>query len=333
MGMPYGAQSLLDNIRSSNGQVCLKNFCHDLLRKDSKKAFEIINDDSLHFDTLFLLRTELPETVTENRLNPLYREALRIARMLAAGNKAQVEKTIRSRRDDTVPALRWMLKTGYIERNSGAELKNYEQLMEMSAALLAKDYKDASVLPEIAEMIFARNRDGRLIHELVWAFFEARIPESLLVIARRLGSPDTADASLARRLLCFIPGLEDESISGSALYSRVFHWLEENRPFLYYTGESMHLCSMPRHYAVSLAAKYLYHPISIDQGIPLATPNEFERGLSEQFERLPEYKQQALASFSLALHRININQWNTFLKLTPDQQVNIALNQGAEGLL
>ncbi|MEN6315718.1 MAG: hypothetical protein ABFD25_15900 [Clostridiaceae bacterium] len=325
--MSYGTQSLLDNIRLSNGPEGLKNFYHDLLRRDSKKAFELVNDNNLHFDTLFLLRSELSKTAASDKLNPLYREALRIAEMLVAGEKSHAGRSIRSGRDEIGPVLRWMVKTGCPERYCGAELENYEQLMEISAALLTKSFRDTSALPEIAEMIFERNRDGRLIHDLVWAFFEARNPESLLLIAERLVSPYFADAALAKRLLCFIPGLDDESTAGPILYNRVLNWLGENRPFMSYTGENLHLCNLPRHYAVSLSAKYLRHPVSIDRDIPLPALNEFERCLAMQFDKLPEHQQQCLADFSHTLHKTNIRQWNAFLQLSADQQANLALSQ------
>lgn len=330
--MWFDMQSLLDNVRSSNGSEALKSFCRDLLRRDSRKALEIINDDNLHFDTLFLLRSELSKQAVADKLNPLYREALQITDMLDAGEKVRAERAIRSRRDDFGPVLRWMVKTGYIERNCSSELENYELLMERSAALLTKGFGDTSALTEIAEMIFARNRSGRLIHELVWSFFEARSPESLLLIAKRLVSSDFADAALAKRLLCFIPGLDNEFAAGPVLYNSVIYWLGENRPFMYYTGESLHLCSKPRHYAVSLNAKYLCHTVSIDQGLQLQNLNEFERGLSMQFEKLPEQQQQRLADLSYILYRTDLHQWNAFLQLSLEQQVHLTLYQtGTEG--
>lgn len=221
--MPASQLSLLDNIRFSNGSDGLKNYYHDLLQNNREKAFEMINDHKLQFGTLFLLRQELSKTTGSDTLNSLYRKSLEIATELIGKKTGQTEKTMRSGNEDTASVLRWMIKTGYTEDSAD---KDYEQLMEHSAALLTKSFRDTAVLQEIAEMIFARHRSGRLIHELVWAFFEARSPESLQFIAQRLNSSDSRDVELSKRLLCFIPAISESSgIEGSTLYFRALQWL------------------------------------------------------------------------------------------------------------
>lgn len=330
--MPASPLSLLDNIRLSNGSEGLRNYYSDLFQNKREKALEMVNDQKLQFGTLFLLRHEFSKAAVSVALNPLYRKALEIAAELIGNKGGQTEKAMRSGNEDTSSVLRWMIRTGYIEDDAG---KDYEQLMECTAALLTRSFRDTAVLPEIAEMIFARHRSGKLIHELVWAFFEARSPESLLFIAQRLNSPDCREVELAKRLLCFIPAIsEHPGIAGSALYSRVLQWLQENRPFLYYTGESLHLCSSPMHYNVSLVAKYLCRPVSVDNGEPLLALNEFESRLSSHFRELPEQLQQQLADFSHLLYRRNIYQWNTWIRLSLDEQATLAARMmgGGNGL-
>ena len=322
--MPDSPQSLLDNIRLSNSTEGLKSYYYDLLQKDKEKALETINDINLQFGTLFSLRSELTKTAAAGKLNPIYHKALEIVEMLVSGKTLQAQKVMRSSWNDSLYALRWMIKTGYAEKESGIDLEDYEVLMEKSAALLTKDFRDTSALPEIAEMIFERNRSGRLIHELVWAFFEARSPDSLLLIAQRLVSDDTRDVELSQRLLCFIPGVkEGTGNSGLILYKRVLNWLEENKPFLYYTGESLHLCNLPMHYAISLAARYLCCPVSVDGGHPLLAFNEAEKERSSHFQELQEPQQQQLADFSHMLYRKNVYQWNTWMQLPLDRQISL----------
>lgn len=320
--MPVNPMSLLDNIRLSNGSEGLKNYYCDLLQVNREKALEMINDQQLQFGTLFLLRHEFSKAAALTELKPLYQKALEIAAKLVGIKTGQTEKAMRSGKEDTASVLRWMIKTGYIEGDSD---KDYEQLMEHAAALLAISFKDTAALPEIADMIFARYRNGRLVHELVWAFFEARCPDSLLYIAQRLNSPDSRDIELSKRLLCFIPEIDKHSgNSGSGLYARVLFWLQENKPFLYYTGESLHLCSNPLHYAVSWVSKYLCLPVSADNGEPLLSINELENELSTRFRELPELLQHQLADFSYMLYRKNIYQWNTWIRLDLGRQVSLA---------
>ena len=320
--MPARPLSLLDNVRHSNGSEGLKNYYHDLLQNDREKALEMINDHKLQFGTLFLLKHEFSKAAQAEALNPLYRKALDIIEELSGKDTVKIEKSMRSGKDDTASVLRWMIRTGYLEDDLG---KDYEQLIDRSAALLTKSFRDTAVLAEIVEMIFIRQKKGKLIHELVWAFFEARNPESLLFIAQHLISPDSREVDLSKRLLCFIPTMGEQSnIAGVILYGRVLQWLQENRFFLYYTGESLHLSSMPLHYAISWIAKYLCRPISTDNGEPLLPLNEFENNLSTLFRELPERQQQQMAAFSHMLYRKNIYQWNTWMRLSLHEQAELA---------
>lgn len=321
--------SLLDNVRLSNGAQELKNYYREQLQINHDKAMEMINDQNLHFSTIYLLKSELTDKAKVRDLNPMYRRALDIANILSIemprGSNVilgKLEKKLRSLDDDNILALRWIVGTGGPEDGLGSK---YEQLIERSAALLIRSLGDTTQLPELVEMIFARNRRKALIHELVWAFFEARNPDSLKLLAQRLNSRESRDAELASRLLCFIPGIADNSThTRLSPYSRTSGWLDENRPFLCYTGENLHMSNKPVPYSVSLRAKYLCHPISIDTGEPLMRflPGESKK-LSE-LEKLPEKQQEKLADFSWMLYRRNIYQWNTWIRLSINEQSALA---------
>ena len=314
--------SVLDNVRLNNGSEGVKNFYRDLLVKNSDKAMELINEQNLQFRTLFLLRGELSASAYRKLLNPAYERALQIMEELNGNRTVKAEKALRSGREDTAAVLKWMLHTGYAEDDADQE---YGLLMDQTAALLTRSFHDSSVLPEIADLIFERHRNGRLIHELVWAFFEARNPSSLILIAQRLLSPNAEDVQLAKRLLCFIPSImEDTAGTGSVLYLRAIQWLQENQPFLFYTGESLHLSNTPIHYAVSWVSKYLCRPVSPADGQPLLVLNEYERNLSSQFEKLSEQQQMQLADFSHMLFRRNSYQWNTWIRLPVHEQTVLA---------
>lgn len=321
--------SLLDNLRLSNGPQELKNYYRGQFQIDRHNAIEMLNDQNLHFSTLYLLKSELDEKTINNNLDPVYRKALDIADLLSAEmqkrsawSPGNVEKKLRSTDDDTISALRWIVGTGGPEDGSDSK---YELLIERSAALLIKSHGDTTQLPALAELIFARNRRKALIHELVWAFFEARSPDSLMLLAQRLNSRDSRDASLAKKLLSFIPGIEDESIhTRLSPYSWVSGWLEENRPFLCYTGENLHVSNKPMPYSVSAPAKYLCHPVSINTGEPLMPFLPSENNKLSAFKKLPEKLQQQLAAFSWMLYRRNIYQWNSWIRLSVNDQSALA---------
>lgn len=321
--------SLLDNVRLSNSTQELINYFREQLQINHDKAMEMINDQNLHFSTLYLLKSELTDKATVRELNPIYRNALDIANLLSieiprgSGRIfGKLEKKLRSLDNENISALRWIVGTGGPEDGLGSK---YEQLIERSAAFLIKSLGDTTQLEELAEMIFARNRRKAPIHELVWAFFEARSPDSLKLLAQRLNSRESRDTELASRLLCFIPGIADNSIhTRLSPYTKASVWLDENRPFLCYTGENLHMSNKPMSYSVSLAAKYLCHPISIETGEPLMRflPSE-DKKLSE-LEKLTEKKQEKLADFSWMLYRRNIYQWNTWIRLSINEQSALA---------
>lgn len=321
--------SLLDNIRISNGEQELRNFFRRQFKIDYAGATEMLNDKNLHFSTLYVLKDELPKKTIERELDPTYRRALLLARLLSGNYHGKqreslkiIEKRLRSEKDVYEPALRWIVGTGGQEDNLGSK---YEQIMERAAALLIKSYGDTTQLPALAEIIFARNRRKALIHELVWTFFEACNPDSLKLLASRLNSSDVRDAQLAKKLLSFIPGIADNSLNTRlSPYSTVSGWLDENKPFLCYTGESLHLSNMPMPYSVSQSAKYLCHPVSIHTGRPLMRYLPDENKKLSVFEKLPEERQQQLAAFSWFLYRRNIYQWNKWIRLSVNEQSALA---------
>jgi hypothetical protein len=338
--MNAGKLGLLDNLRLSNGPEGLKNYFRELLRVARGSALAAINDSDIRFGTLYLLKPELPEKLVQNDLNPLYRKALDMADSLTGNVSPGTESNIRKSGEDAASALRWIIRTGLPEEGLGSR---YEQLMERAAALLVKSFGDTSILPELAEIIFDRNKRGALLHELVWAFFEARCPESLRLVAQRLVSADRRDVELAKKLLCFIPGMSNDAsgdmagetasnistgagdrLTGPGLYKTALEWLEENRHFLYYTGESLHLCNLPQHYRVSWPAKYMCRPVSPDNGKPLLEYPPPQIEIISRFERLPEPLQKLLADYSRSLCKRNINQWNAWMRLPVEEQVRAA---------
>ncbi len=332
--MAFIQASLLDNIRISNGPDSLRSYFYELYHTNREKLLELLNDHNLQFSSLYILKQDIRQNSLLEKLPSLYVAALEIAEELSdnigtlrtsnitgklprwqgvspqAMTAAGIEKRMRLDIQAILPSLEWIVGTGW-----GNELNTsvYELLMERCTALLLKSFRAGALLPAVAGQIFERNRHGKLIHNLVWAFFEARDPDSLYLLVQRLGSTDIRDITLAKKLLCFIPGLENTT--GTAAYYKAMRWLSENRPFLYYTGESMQMCSRPVHYSVSLEARYLCRPVSADSGKPLSALQDNEMRLLADFRDLPETVQQLLADFSCMLYKRNIYQWDSWIRL------------------
>jgi hypothetical protein len=200
-----------------------------------------------------------------------------------------------------------------------------DELLDVTATLLITIHKDKTILPVVVDMIFYRNRKNLFTHDLIGAFFKARDPHSLLLIANYLGSSDKRDVKLACKLLDFIPSVDMAMIDGSKnRYITLFYWLQENYPFIYFTGESFQRTSKPIPYMVALDAKYLCRRVSVYNGKLFTPLTEKETNIIDSFEKLDEDNKQLLSSFSLRIHSKNINLWRSLINSPITKQIGIA---------
>jgi hypothetical protein len=220
------------------------------------------------------------------------------------------------------PTLKEIFESGMAQRGLSDE---HEEVLDVTAILLTTVHKDKTILPSIIDMIFFRNRKGLFTHDLIWAFFQARDPYSLMLIANYLGSEDVKDVKLARELLDFVPDLDMTIDKDSKKQYRAFcYWLEENYPFLYFTGESFQRTSKPIPYIVVLDAKYLCKRVSLNTGKPLMTLTEKESNLLGYFNNLDEDNKLLLSRFSFRINYENIYLWELWINHTITRQISIA---------
>ncbi len=329
--MPAGVSNpgdicFLDNIRKNNGIDGLKNYIRDLFANNNEKAVELINDENLHYCSLYVLLPELKSITRRGRLraelSERNRTALRITKDIESRDSEDIAVLTQSRDGDTLSALKWILGTGYTEDGLS---DGYETVMEQTAILLSRTYRNTELLEQIEEMIFTRYRKGLFIHYLVWAFFEARSTYSLSLLANRLLSAESSDVELAKRLLSFIPPIAaNNGADGMTLYMQALDWMQENQPFLYYTGESLHQTGAPHHYDISYEARYLCRPVSPEDGSYLRTADDNLRSRARSFNKLDKDSKKLLSSCSYLLYRRNIHQWNTWINLPVERQLKLA---------
>lgn len=317
-----GMINLLDKIRYENGKDKLIDFFIRLWEKDSKKAVDLINQDNLSFTALFLLYPKFKDLGIFEKLSIRNKIAVEFMdeRIL---NKKQEDNLYSSKSvQKQYSVFKWILETGAPEDGISNELV---ELLDTAAAILIKDYRDRSVLPIISDLIFKRNKGGFFIHDLVWIFFESRDIKSLILIGNRLQSEEPKDVELACKLLCFVPGLSDNSnIKDDEKYAIFINWIEENNMFVHFTGESFQLTRRPMIYIVNHEAKYLYKMVSVDTGETMKTLNEKECELLDKFKSLDEYEKSLLSGFSLAMHRRSRALWQEWIQNPITEQLRIA---------
>jgi hypothetical protein len=219
-------------------------------------------------------------------------------------------------------ALKGIFEKGTANRELSDEA---DELLDATASLLITTHKDKTILPIVVDMIFYRNRKNLFTHDLIWAFFKARDPHSLILIANYLGSSDKRDVELACKLLDFIPSVDMSMIDGSKnRYMTLFYWLQENYPFIYFTGESFQRTSKPIPYMVDLDAKYLCRRVSVYSGKLFTPLTEKETNIITSFAKLDKYNKQLLSSFSLRIHSKDIYLWRSLINYPITRQINIA---------
>jgi hypothetical protein len=315
-------KSDLDNTRLDKGIDGLKSCWRKLVRSDIRKAIELINDEKLCFCSLYALMPEIRRYGMIPLLSGRNRKAVEISNGIALKNRASIERLTNNRNNSTFHVLKWMLETGCAD--DGLD-NRYDEIMELSAVLLTKCYKDSSLLQLIIDMTFNRYRKGFLIHHLVWAFFEARTPKSMNFIANYILSSEPKDYELACKLLNFIPYIEARDSSDRiSQYYNTIQWIEENHPFLHYTGESLHQTSKPQPYTISREGKYLCKPVMTDEKRLSDSLGEDEKNLLADFKELGTKTRILLSDCSYQLYRRSFNSWNIWIHYPVDEQIKTA---------
>jgi hypothetical protein len=233
-------------------------------------------------------------------------------------------------RDVSHATLKGMFERGIFQQG----LSNDDELLDIEALILTKVHKDKTILPIIVDMIFSRNRKGLFTHDLIWAFFGARDPYSLMLVANYLNSENIEDVKLACKLLDFVPELDmDTGKDSKKQYVSFLYWFKENYPFLHFTGESFQRSSKPIPYRVALDAKYLYRQVSVYTGEPLIPLTEIENTILGYFNNLDEENKLLLSKVSIRIHYEDVYSWKTWINSSITKQISIARNSLQGGLL
>ncbi|WP_446898467.1 hypothetical protein ACSVC9_00635 [Clostridium sp. LBM24168] len=320
--------SFLDNVRNSKGPDDLRDFFTQLSRQNPDKADTFINDKKLQFSTLFILKDEIEKVDLLRNLNQRNKAALLIVKkiLLDKGKNTLKESLSFSHIHVIHSALKWILKSGFSSDGMNDE---YDRVLDITCAILTKIYKDNTLLPIMADMIFERYRKGFLIHDLTWAFFQSASPESLIIIGERLLSQEKKDVEIACKLLNFIPGMNDDT-SSAKKYTNFLNWMKENSAFLKYTGESFQQTPNPTPYRVVLEGKYLCKNICCDTGKAFCSPSNEEHKLLEEFKKLDGSTKVLLSNFSLKIHNRNIYLWDLWRHSSLEDQIKIARMGGVQ---
>ncbi len=303
----------LDTIRRDEGaDACIRAF-GSACESDRRQAAGMLNDPQLTFGSLFILAPQIAQYGLARSLSPRNAAALHAAGL--AGGIAP------GRNDAERAALKWMLETG---RADDGMSDDFEAALERAASVLINTYHDADILPSVVDMIFERSRKGHNIHSLVWAAFQSRSPEVLKLIAQRLHTADEPDA----RLSCSLLGIDEPAGGAAAEYQKrheaYLRWLNENDPYLYFTGESLQYASRPAVCAVDLERKYIQRGTPRYDRQPVSPADMGERNALAAFAALKPDDRALLSRYSHQLHARDASGWKTWVRSPIEEQVQTA---------
>lgn len=316
----------LDSYRHAQGDDGLSQHFRELVASDRQKAAQLLGTEDLQYSSLYILRSEIEKSNLTEDIPQQYRDALDITRGILEKDTARLRSSSSRSGPAIHESLKWMLETGW--REDGLE-EDYDEVLEITAAMLVRTYSDHSVLPVMLDMMFERHRKGTFMYDLAWAFFESGNPQCIVMIASRLNTGHPKDIALVHKLLHFIPGIQSGAQEiPSQQYAHILQWYHENSPFLHYTGESFQQTCKPIPFAVSTPAKYLGKRVSPATGLPLQPLAREEQVLWDRFVTLDPVSRNLLSSFSCKLYRRDITQWNDWMYLPLHEQIRTARVMG-----
>lgn len=310
--------STLDKMRLDRGNRNLSYYFHKLLVRNPSKALNLINEDNLSFPTLYILSPQISKPSLSRYLNSRNKKVLDVVKSIRSKSFSRFSELTKN--IDVAETLKWILQTGKDDTMSRGE---YTDILDSCAIILVREYKDYSILPVIKEIIYNRYKQGLFIHDMVWAFFECRDPNCILMLAESFNSEDEKEVELTKELLKFIPVIKNSSLPKELLYRNVRYWLKENLPFIYYTGESFQQMPDPSPFEVSLGAKYLFKNVSRDGTIE-GNLSEDEKRQLNIFNTLDINSQILLSNYSFILHNQNVYSWNSWIRYPITEQLKIS---------
>ena len=200
--------SYLDRIRIKEGADKLLSYYENLLMTDKWEAVNLINDVNLSFAAFYIILPLITKYRLFRYLNHKNMAALGIINQifLPKGNYQGIDYLSDNRSGREV--LKWIFDTGAPDE---VEDDDYEQILDVAASVLINTYSETEILIKVRDLIFSRNRRGRYVNDLVWAYFKSKSPEALSLIAEMLKSDDAKDNALTLELLN-IDSLYDQSL-------------------------------------------------------------------------------------------------------------------------
>lgn len=322
--------SYLDILRVNYRSDYLRQSFRTMAAGNRTNAIKLLNDSRLQFPALFLLIPEIEALNLYEELTPRSIAAIRLC--AKKWNRRELYERLSGLLTEdglkSPEALKWMLATGLNWDGPSKLYDSYDAAIDAAAAMLIMTYKDAGVLPDVAKLIFRRNRKGLFIHDLVWCFFKSCNLHAPKLVAEYLRSENLRDVELACGLLHIpMPADAQRQSVRNKLYSQYMSWFNNNLPYLCFSGEFYHRTSEPTPVYEDLEAKYLGKLVLPKDGRPMDPLTSEEKESLVRFRALEKDEKAVLASYSAKMKNTDSGAWRKWIKGDLAQQVSTAKSE------
>ncbi|TLS38181.1 hypothetical protein [Pseudalkalibacillus caeni] len=321
MGPSSSIQSF-EEIRTKYGNEKLKKAFVKAVERNEKQSVQLLNHSSIEFATLYLLRDELSSRSLIRYLNERNKTALSIVNDILSERRTPEPETMYAICDEPQhlhSILSWMLLTGKNENLS----MDYRLVIDRCASLLTTIYREQTILEDVVDLMFVRNKNNHSYHYLTWSLFEAREPSAMVYIAEYFRSADSEDVDFCTQLLRFIPEINEDNNS-EANHTLFLRWYEANLPYLFYNGESLDTAKHPVPYEVALDAKYLGRPANLNTGGILGLLTDTEEQLLNAYYKISNKEQIMLSTYSFRLRKHDLTRWQQWIQTPFHEQLALA---------
>ncbi|MCI1966277.1 MAG: hypothetical protein LKJ17_09145 [Oscillospiraceae bacterium] len=317
---PRMSTETLEYIRRVRGTNACRQHFLEIALKNQESAERLLNSGRLHFATLFTLKPQITKAGLGPGLNGKVQAALQICDKVLEEKKCSPDGGISYNDNNIRSAFLWIFQTGAQDDGLSNE---YDEILDLTACVLTRRYREKNILPQLAELIFRRNRKRGYLHDLIWAFFQSHDPGSMRYIAPYLRTSNARDRQLAH-LLLHLPETGGNARQQENEYRKFMNWLRENSAYLYFTGESLQSSNQPEICSLDQEAQYLGKQISPRTDRPVnPVTNEEEEALS-CFAQAEENEKAILSEYSGKLRAQNPALWNRWIHSPVSEQIRIA---------
>jgi len=313
----------INNIKIAEGTEKYKFKIKQLLLSEKELALEYINSTHLTFPRLFDLIPLIDEENLYQELSIRNITALKLCTRILKNKvlSAKLYFLSAENSETNYPVLLWIVNSGV--EDDGMD-DDFDQIVDGACAMLISLYNEKGILEKIIDLIYRRNEKGNFTHDLIWALFSSENTDVLKMISEHLGSENENEVLLSKKLLSNnSPSGLDNSLDDS---EKTALWLDDNQPYVYFTGQSFNASSNPSHYLIDLAGKYLRKPRNNADTVQASSSplTETQRNRLLEFEQISEEQQFILAEYASTLYHSSEEKWREWMRFPVQKQLEIA---------